>query len=108
MQIRLRENYVPGHDKTRRKAEAERHCIGCNLRRNPHIAINMNRVFVNDEIESNKLNNNVENSIGTTACQVSERLGWYPPRKRLMKKINNAYYYMSYSLKQKKNCSQRY
>jgi hypothetical protein len=40
-------------------------------------------------IEGNRINDPVENSIGTTACQVPESLSRYIPCKGSMKKIDD-------------------
>jgi hypothetical protein len=102
MEVGLRENYVPRHNKAGRKATAKRDSISGNLRCNSYIAIKVNSMFLNNKIKGNKLYKDVENRIGTTTCKITECLCRYPPGERLMKKINNAYYDMSYGLKQKR------
>lgn len=92
MQVALRKYNIPGHDKTRRKAKAECDHVGGHLIRNDEVAIYVNRLLVQYEINCKKLNEYIKYGISTSARQVAKSSGGYDVCKRLMDKINNAYY----------------
>jgi hypothetical protein len=50
--------------------------------------IKMYRLLMQNEIDSNKLDEYIQYCIGSAACEVAEGLARYPPGDRAMEKID--------------------
>lgn len=100
MQVRFREYDIPGHDKARRETETESNDISSYFRRDNEVVIYMDCLFMKDKVDSKELDEDIKYSISTSARQVAKSSGGYDVCKRLMDKINNAYYNASGYFKQ--------
>jgi hypothetical protein len=94
VQVGFREYDVPRHDEPSRETDSERYHPGRYFWRDGEWS-QMDRQFVEDMVERERLYHNVQHRIGAATGQITERLGWYPPRYWLMEEVDGAYYDMS-------------
>ncbi len=92
MQVRFREYNVSRHDKSRRETETKSYYVSRYFRGNDEVAIYRNRLLMQYEVNGKELDEYIKYSISTSARQVAKSSGGYDVCKRLMNKINNAYY----------------
>ncbi len=95
MEVGFRENNVSRQNETNRKTDTKCEYVCCNTIGNVYIAIDVKSLFVKNKVEADTVQYGIQYSIRSATGKVPKGLSRYPPGKRTMEKVNNAYNNMS-------------